>query len=249
MKQDIIFTIDEPSANKSDFDLEVEKQIEEYLNSINFDDEPNSLLTPAMRRNRMKAELEKELELTEYSSFVNSGFKLLISEGRTYLEEKAYQDMYNNFTEIQNSLNTIDFNVERDGDFQKDLSISDETLESILKIAVEKFNQNRYEDSLALFIVLCMFIPSNGDYWYRAGIAAHRSENYDLALKLYDAANSVMPGLIAARLFSVECYLKCNLLDEALSEFEEAKKIKNETEVEPKWEEFIEQLNLAIKTH
>lgn len=87
-------------------------------------------------------------------------------------------------------------------------NISDESIESIFKLALIKLDVQELEESLALFTLLVVLIPENADYCYRAGIIAQMCEHIDFALKMYSACLVDNPDIIEAKILSLDCCIK-----------------------------------------
>lgn len=236
-----------PAQPKNKFEIETEKQIEDYLQTLSLPEGENSLLTPEMQRNKAREELREKAKLSEFSTLVDAAFNILTSEGPSYLEPSLYESMQDDFEKANWKLDEMDLNAPQEESFQKLLDLSDSTIESILKIAIAKFNENRYPDSLSLFALLAMLVPENRDYWYRSGIVAQASGNHELATRLFSASIALDPSFIGAWVFIAESYLKSNLLHEAEAAFAEAIKISETSPVDEAWKEVIAGLQTALK--
>lgn len=216
---------DKPTA-KTPLDLAIEKEVEAYLDSQNFDEgdpRANMLSSPAMKRARMKAELNENLKMNEYNQQLGMALQLIKTEGKQYLEENVYDSMVDGLDKAETFLDQIDPNIERTEDFQEILHISDETMQAIATIAIAKFEEAQYADCLAIFTMLALLKPVNPDYWFRAGIAAQYLKQEDLAIKNYSIATEVDPQLIGAYLFAAECYHQKGMRDEAIAQRNSAK--------------------------
>lgn len=237
------------NKKKDRFEIENEKQIEEYLKKISLHEEDpskNLLMTPSMKRIRMKEQLQEEAKYSKLSSFVEAAFMILTLEGKKYLNNEHYESMIAAFANAYTILNKIDLGPSSTENFQTILNFDDETITSIFNIAVEKYKESQYADSLSLFILLLILIPQNSDYWYRAGIAAHECKNYELALQLYAGVSSLDPSLIAPWIFSVECHLIQNSQEEAKNAYAEAVKISETSQIDDSWKEALSKLKMLL---
>lgn len=233
---------------KSDLDKKIDREIEAYLDFFSKDmPVQNSLISPTMQRNKLKCEIEEEMKLRDYTPYIEGAFKCLLFESKKYLDEDHFNHLQASILRLPSIIEKLDLSKERKGNFLEDLMISEDTLASINLIATNKFNENNFADSLSLFILLSMIVPSIEDYWFRAGIAAHQCENFNLAVKLYASANEVNPNLIGARLFASECYFRNGAKEEAKLEFEEARKIKESNGLDSDWSELFNELDKLLK--
>jgi tetratricopeptide (TPR) repeat protein len=227
---------------KNRFEVATEKAIDDHIETLTFDeDNPvgNKLVTPEMQRSRVKAELKEKAKLPELSAFIESAFKILTSEGGNYLDKDHTESMNKDFASGLDVLQKIDLNSPASENFQALLHFSDSTMDSIFKIALEKFNELQYSDSLSLFILLTTLNPENPDYWYRAGILAQKCENYELATRLFSAATDIDPVLIGPRVFLIDCYLKREMISEAKVAYAEAMEINEVAQIEDSWKEML----------
>jgi tetratricopeptide (TPR) repeat protein len=91
--------------------------------------------------------------------------------------------------------------------FKKLLGINEDIMNAIYTIGIEKFNEKDFNSSLSLFAFLTALNSANTDYLFRLGICSQKNENFDLALKAYEAALDLDPELLAAMLFASDCCL------------------------------------------
>lgn len=237
-------------AEKNRFEIEIEKEIEAHVNSLQFEDEgttKNLLTSPEMKRARIREELREQSKLSELSHFIEDAMDLLIGERSNYLSEENSEIIKNDFKKINESLNTIDLSVLIDQNTQPMFSLSDSTIELIFKIALTKFDQTEYSDSLSLFILLTTLIPEEPNYWYKAGILAHKCTNYELANRLYAAAISLDDLFVAPRIFSIDCYLKQEMKLEAEAAYEKVLKISEIIEIDETWNELLSDYKNVFK--
>lgn len=242
-------TAQENVAEKDRFDVEIERQIDAYVATLYLDEDPsqNQFNTPQMKRSKTKAEMKESLKLSELSSYLETGYNLLSKEGSQFLEKDAYESMIANLNQIESVLTTLDLAVGKKENFQKSLKITDATIQSIFKIAVEKFNQDHYGDALVLFVMLTTFVPEDADYWYRAGMSAHRCEKFNLATKLYSTAISLDTQIIGAHIFNIDCLIKCELDSEAAESIAKFENIKESISIDNYWDNLLKQLKSLLK--
>lgn len=235
---------------KDKFEIETERQIEEYIKTLSFEEDDPSIIhviTPAMQRAKIKEELKEEVKLKELSSHIASAFKIITTEGHRYLDAAHIAALNDDFAQAENALDEMDLNSPPRENFQMAMHFTESTIESIFTIAIAKFDEAQYSSSLSLFILLSTLIPENADYWCRAGILALECQNYELAIRLFSATTALDPSLIVPWIFSADCYLKLNLPREAEAAYAEAIKISETSQIDPFLEETLSQLKSVLK--
>jgi tetratricopeptide (TPR) repeat protein len=237
------------SDNKNRFDKELEKEIDAYIASLPEEEtnsELNKLTSPAMKRARIKTELIEQAKLSELSEYIDSAFKILKNEAKNYLDKENLETLNQDFANGSEILEEIDLNFPQTENFKSLLQFSDSTIESIVQIGLAKYRESQFIQGLSLFILLATLIPENPNFWHRAGIFAHKCENYELATKFYSAAASLDPFLIAPWAFMVDCYLKREMKPEAKVANEEAMNLYKASHDES-WKEFLLENELILK--
>lgn len=79
------------------------------------------------------------------------------------------------------------------------------------------------------------------------GIAAQKFGNLTLATTTYAAAAELDPQHIGARLFATECYIQRKLISEAKTEFEAAKEVAHNFQVEKMWLDLLPEFEDRLK--
>lgn len=235
---------------KNKFEVEAEKQIEAYIQTLSFDEGnpfQNQFLTSAMQRARIKEELKEQAKLSELSSFITTSFKILITEGKTYLESKHWESMYEDLVQADDALNKTELPSLSTKNFKMLLRFTDSTITSIFTIAVAKFDETQYSNSLALFILLATLVPENSDFWSRSGMLAHECQYYEMAIRFFTAAQALDDSLLIPCLFSIDCYLKLNMQQEAEAAYAKAIAISATSPIDPFLQETLDQLHLILK--
>lgn len=234
---------------KSKFDLSIEKHINKYIDSLNLEVEygRNSLVSPAMKRAQLREELKSALIMPELEKFLSEAFNAILTSHHHYLSPEMCKQMENEFLGIEEEIEKINFNELPEENYQTLFKISDAVMDGILTIAIEKYKEQEYPLSLAIFTLLTSLNAGNYDYWYRLGITAQKCENYQLALKAYEIALDISPDLIGALLFSSECYIRLDQKDTAKQYFIKAKEIASSTqELDEMWKSLISKIEEVL---
>jgi tetratricopeptide (TPR) repeat protein len=243
----------EPSkknVEKDRFEIAFEKEIDSYVDAMELEDDPDrkEFLSPKLRREKIKTELKAAAKMEELSKLLETAVTLLISEGADYLPAETYQqlttDLSNAYTQIEN----INLDNPTEIDIPSAVQLSNESLLAIATIATKKFSQESYFDCLSLFSLLSVLHPEHPEYWFRLGIAAQKIGNLELASRAYAATSELDAKHIGARLFAAECYLQRDLKNEAKAEFEAAKEIARDNEIEKMWLDLLPQIESMIKS-
>lgn len=228
-------------ATLSQFDLDLDKEIDKYIDSLELEEDPEhkSLKSPEARKESMRIELKEAVKLPELSKDLETAINILFSEGGVYLSKEAYQTLIDDFSNASSIM--IHTKLEDSGTdtLQHLAKISDESMKSIVEIAIAKFTEERYNDCFTLFSLLTILNPAYAEYWFRFGLAAQKCEKYELASRAYAAALELDPQLIGARLFGAECLIRRGLFSEAKQEIEIAKQFVAQNKVDQLWIDLI----------
>jgi tetratricopeptide (TPR) repeat protein len=234
-------------ATLSQFDLDLEKEIDNYVDSLNLEEDPihPSLQNAKARKESMKLEIKEAVKLPELSKNLNSALNLLFSEGSVYLTKEAYEQL---IEDLSNASIMLNVKLEESGNdtLQHLANISDESMKSIVEVSIAKFTEERYQDCFSLFSLLTVLNPAYSEYWFRFGLAAQKCENYELASRAYAAALELDPQLVGARLFAAECFVRLGKISEARAEIETAKQFVAQNNVDPMWIDLIQAIEDII---
>lgn len=233
---------------KTRLEKEMDKEIDAYLETMEFPEDPRSLESGKMKKESMRLKLKEEIKMPELSGLIDSAMRLLYTEGKQFFSIEIYEKLISDFNASGQKLAALGVKELADVNLQTVAGLSNQTMESIFDFGLESYKAEQYANSLALFTLLSLFNPGNADIWLRLGIAAEKSDKIDLALRSYAAALDLDPSNIGARLFSAECYLLRHHYEEAGKELMEAKILMKETKPDQVWVDFLASLENEIKT-
>lgn len=211
---------------KDRYELAMEKYLDEYVSFIPLDDEvlKNSLMTPFMKRARLKEQAREELDMSWLSPHIEFAFKILNNPINLKLDAEKHQSFIEEFLNVTSKLDSLSLDDSSDNNFQNMLSISDNSMLVLWNTALNKYSEEDYKSSLAIYALLSVLESDNQEYWLRVGIVAQKCEDYQTALKGYSNALSLNPNNLEARLLRADCYLKSNQRLAAENELQYAKK-------------------------
>lgn len=233
---------------KGRFEIALDKSIKEYLDTLSFgEEEPGQLISPQAKRKKYEEELKEALTHSDLNAYLLTALQVIKGEGRQYWDSQAYSAIIEEFANAEKILASLNLEEPPEEDLGKILHLSNETIHHIFDLAVAKYNEERYPDSVALFVLLTVLQPKGFDLWYRTGIAAQSSENYTLAINSYATAASFNPDLIEAHLFSVECYLKQGMTAEAKVAYEKAENLHKTLPQSDEQDTLLEYANQLLK--
>lgn len=211
---------------REELDPEQEKIIDAYLDQLPIDEgPPNQLISPQMKRNSLKLEVREIFEMKEYRERSKLAVDCILTEGMRYLDKEPWDQLQAEFETFSNHINSLNLSDLDDKNFSEIHAFSDASLGAIAHIAMAKFDEKQYKVSLALFTFLILLEPENGEWWFRAGIAAQFAEEYALASKNYLVAHEMSTDDVTSCLFAAHCFYKAGQKDQAKDALELAKKL------------------------
>jgi tetratricopeptide (TPR) repeat protein len=234
-------------GKKGHIEEELDQEIDAYVDSLELEEGPNALESVKAKREKIRNEIKEGVKLPELTKLLESAMGIVISEGERYLSAEENGQLLSDFANAAKYFAAMHLAESSDKNLQELIHISDDSMKSIVQMALAKFTEERFADCLALFSLLSILNPAYSEYWYRLGIAAQKCGNYDLALRAYHGALQLDPHLIGAKLFTAECLIELKRFDEAKSEIAEAKKMANEQKVDQMWIDLIPAIEKAIK--
>lgn len=240
--------LEKTALKQTKIEKEEEKEIDTYIESLHLEDQyaQNLLVPPKLKKAQLKEELKSAIQLPSLHEQMQAACDLLAHNGSSYINGEIYLQLLNEFLSIDDTIDHLDLAADLSGDLQTIFNISDPVMEAILQMAIAKFQEEDYQDSLALLSLLTTLKSSSDDYWFRLGIAAQKSHKFELALKAYDIAIELNPELIGARLFSIECYLHKDDHETASTRLQAVKELTNTIELEEVWQKFLKNIEKAI---
>jgi tetratricopeptide (TPR) repeat protein len=239
--------MDEDASPKNKLEKDLEKEIDTFVNGLEFDEDPSrpSFQSPKLKRQKIKLELNEASKMPDLFDPVNTAIEVIFSEGTKYLSQAEYDTLVVELAVSTEYLANIGTG-EAEKDIQTAAQISNVSIKALEKIAVAKFEEERYPESLGLLCLLSVLVSGNAEYWFRLGIAAQRCENLELASKAYGVASDLNRDNIGARLFAAQCFIDRSLLDEAKKQISEAKDLVKKGPVDQVWLDFLRALENTL---
>lgn len=239
----------EDQAPKSKLEIEQDKEIDSFVNAFEFEEDPEhkGALDPKLKREKLKISIKEAMKMPELSHQMDTAIGLLFSEGSKYLSPEAHQKLVFDLTNASDQLEDIGLQETSSSNLQTLSKISNESVEGIQEIALAKYKEDRYADSISLFSLLSVLNPGYSEYWFRLGIAAQKDGQYDLASRAYAATQSLDPSNIGAKLFASECFVQRGLYDDAKAELTAAEAMAKESKVDKMWLDLISAIHDMLR--
>ncbi len=238
--------------NSNKFELAYDQlfdHIVENLPSNNITSE-NVFIPKSLQRSKYKKDLINDTQFLNLEISLNSAIDFLTNknECQSYLSPEEHEEIVEQFSTISRYLEQIDFKRPLSKKLYSLLHITESCMESILKVGTAKYNDKDFETSMAIFALLSSLDNENGQYWYRHGIAAVQMGKLGLALQAFAFTLYFNTEVLGARLFSADCYLKMNQIDDAKAEIQEAKSIVEKISPEQIWIDLLSDIDKRAST-
>ncbi|MBA2727112.1 MAG: hypothetical protein H0U49_02950 [Parachlamydiaceae bacterium] len=210
-------------------------------------DPKNNLLPPAQQRKKLKKDLHESAKQLDLDIDLAPALQILRDEGATYLDEEKYREMIDQLNKIPIYLDQLNLTEVPKVSLCTSLHIFESTLDSINKVAVAKYDEGNFEASYSIFGLLATLDHENEELLYRLGITATQMEKWVEALKSFTYALYLNSDLIGARVFSAQCFLKLEKVEDAKEEIKEARRLIEVTSTDPIWKELLASIESSLK--
>lgn len=230
------------------FDEAISHFAKKYVESLNLEELPSSLESVALKKQKLVEELKEQARFEELIPYLDRAYSVIYGESEAILGNDRFKTLESELTKAGENVEALKPMEPIADDLNAIFSLSQDSLDMILELALKKFTNEEYEDCLSLCIFLtttCPYVPS---YWFRQGIAAQRAKKIDIALASYRNALRLLPSLTGAHLFAAECYYYQGKSEEALQHCQEAETLLAEEGIEEVWHEFQKHLADELKT-
>lgn len=233
---------DKKSDSDIDFDEIVKDEVDRLLA---MEDSSNQLLPLEARRAKIEQEIRAGANSTESQKSMTLADRIMRNEGLNYLEKTEHDALLGKLDELSQKVHDLDIKEVTEDQLTAALAIPEKEQALILKIAIEKYKQGLFEDSLALLTYLTTVAADDPDYWYRLGLVAQKTGKIPLAVDALNNVTDLSPEFVGAHLYLAECYLSQKMNDEAHSEFNTARSILESSGKED-WHEQLNELESLL---
>jgi len=208
-----------------------ENPIEELIHKVaktlspEVDEPQTTLLSTASQSQRRELDLELDLKLFLAAIATGLGEFANIQAKGTNLEPELSAELIKLCQEVsrlqQCALESL---VEKEptGLIKERLGISDKAILALYAQASEVYNEARYVDASALFLVITLIDPTIHDAWIALGNATYFCERYRQAIWAYSMASRQEPENPISHLHAAHCYEALKEFDLALTSLETA---------------------------
>lgn len=226
------------------FENSIKTQVDTLVEKAQYSE--NKLLSPELRRAKIEQEVRKEVQDSDSSNQIRLAVKILLDEGSQFLEKEQYAHLSDNIINICLKLNDLNLSQPDVNQLQEAMTLPEANGQSILEMAINKYNMGLIDESLAIFAFLTTVNPNEPDYWFRLGLTAEKCEKYPLALNALNTASELAPEFVGSHVYAVYCHLKMKAKDEAVAELTTAKEIADHTSVDNEWKAHIRHLEYLL---
>lgn len=228
-------------------DLALEEAIKEQVdNLMAIENDPSMKFLPLeARRAKIEHEVRAALDFSELGKTVGLAYEILRKEGSIYLNTEENVILQESLDQFCEQLENVEIKELTDEKMNAALALSEKSKHLILKIGIEKFRQEKIEETLEILTFLTTIDEEEADYWYRLGLVAMKSGKYDLGLRAFTTTSDLAPDFIGGHLNAAECYLKIGKRLEADSALKEAKKCLKSEEAKD-WGDRIHEIEQLI---
>ena len=240
---------EEPKAKEFQLPEELKKEIELLSEEIVHSKMPpptNKIVNPESVKQILKEEYKEKLEMRNVGKSLSQGLFLIMSEGRKYLNLDDFTRTIDEFEMAFDRLMKMESDAIKDQSVKQLAGISDETIGSIERMAIQKHKEKDLISSERLFFLLTILDPDNFAIWLRLGIVHQENKNYIDALKSYGRALNLNTTNIPNHLFMAECYMEIKDKFNALQECDRLRSLIGSQDIDIKWKECFENLEKAI---
>lgn len=233
---------------RNKFKIAIEEVIKNRLDELLAEEEAKDIKFESLtvRKAHLEREIRDSINFTEFDRHITEAITILWKEGSASLEKEEYSVLINSLFALKKNLSLLDLNELDDAKLQEVLKLPANCGEMILKIAIEKFNQKQYDESLSLLIFLTLVNPQDPDYWYRLGLVAKKCKNYPLALCALETTSELTPDFIGSHIFAAYCYFEMQSRENAVAEFDRAKNL-YDIKMEEKWQQPLAHIEILLK--
>lgn len=229
------------------FESALENSIQKYVDELLKEEHPaDNLLPLAARREKLIHEVRESLDQGDLESHVATAVSIFMNEGQRYLSNQEYAGLAKDIDDLRTRVKSVDPRSIDENKIKAIYAISPQSLDSIFKIGLAKFNEGSLPECLSIFTFLTTIKSDDADYKYRLGLIAQKNACYDVALRAYTDATKLDPQLIGAHIFASECHLIKGHKEAAVKELNEAKDIFNKYDVDQGWKDQISNMETLL---
>lgn len=231
--------------SSSPLEASLEEEIETYLDSLSFEtDDPLAaqLTSRQYKRNQLKASILEEAQCVGLCEHLSLAVTLVQTEGMRFLDKAVYEILLSDLESAGGKISQLTAKDLTSLPLWECLDIKVSSMNALMTLAKGTFAEQRFHDSLALCTLLLTLAPDEADYWFHAGMAAQQIEDYEFAVKAYEAAIALDDALVGPRIFLTECLFVTGRYSEAEEAFSKAKELADKGEKDPLWQALLPQL-------
>lgn len=236
---------DVKSFNNEYFNSQIDRIATEYAEDLASSEPPNPLVPEGVLVEKHKNDFLKATEMKEHRDLMFKASQIIYDEGKQLLSTEQWNILSTELNQAARKLVEIGEDIDFDLSLHSVLGFTPNGIKAIQKVMQTKFEEGKFEESLALNALLTTLCPEIPEYWLFLGISYQELENYQRALMAYAYCHILDVENIPAWVFSAECYIHEMLLDDAEIELLEAKRLIKQFHCEEVWKDSISDLDKA----
>jgi len=194
--------------NKPDnFDEEFEQIVDEIMEE-RATGAPNAFMSEEQMRAKVCEEVKEMLKFQKETEAVTNSIALLVDLGPKMYGQSRMNDIFN---EIRNAGEVL---IESSEEISKTpektaemIGMTDDTLNDILKIALDEYEQERWESAESLYLFLTILTPINPELWMCLGSCQQNQGKINEARESYMHASELDNAEPHYPLYVAECCL------------------------------------------
>lgn len=230
------------------FDQEIDKILENYFENEDSDASEDQLLSKSAMISHKVNAFKESIRMDEYQENLMNAIVCIHSFGSQSLEPEVWKRLSEELNKAAEVVKKLTPQTDLSETPYQFFGISENSLEAINTICRERYKEKDIDAVISLCTLLTTFAPLNAFYWLQLGVGFHEKGKHQKALTSYAISRHLNPKQIECWIFSAECYLSMELVDDAIIELEFAKDLVDvATESNHDWLNIVEQLEIQTK--
>lgn len=203
----------------------IEKYSRSLVEEVLIDMPVNPFLTLQQQKNEIKINLQKNV--LQFIEKLILGIRAIEETVNTICQqgEKISPESIEQIKSIKRALHLLSLDPSTDKTAQEICGFSDETMNLLKRMASFLFEQEHYQQSSLVYLIVSLLDPRDYGVWMGFAHSEFFKKNYKHASTIYQCAIAVNPQDPLCHLYLSRCYWELDQQQEASSEVEKALRI------------------------